>query len=79
MTGSAKKRPGHEKFVRKTTGYEYFKKQNDRVLKKNFFDDNNKTLCHLKVLILLDIRVLQPPRVTPSKSNFTVSVYKSSK
>ena len=48
-------------FVPETTGYEYFKKQNDRGLKKNSFNDNSKTLCHFKVLILLNILVLQLP------------------
>ena len=40
-------------------GYEDFKKQYDRVLKKNSFNDNNKTLC----IILLNILslVLQLP------------------
>ena len=61
-------------FIPKTTGHEYFKKQNDRVLKKKSFNDNNKTLRHFKVLILLDILVLQLPRVTPRKRNFMVSV-----
>ena len=41
-------------FGPETTGYEYFKKQNDRVLKKNSFNDN-------KVLILLTFLVLQLP------------------
>ena len=48
-------------FVPETTGYEYFKKQNDWVLKKNFLNDNNGTLCHFKGLILLNILVLQLP------------------
>ena len=59
------------------TGYEYFKKQNDWVLKKDSFNDNNKTLRHFKALILLDVLVLQLPRVTPKKRNFMV--YTSSK
>ena len=65
-------------FVPGTTGHEYFKEENDWVLKKNSFNDNSKTLLNLKVLILLNILVLQLPRVTPSKCNFMVSV-KSSK
>ena len=65
--------------VTKTKGYEYFKKQNDQVLKKNSFNDNNKTLRHFKVLILPDVLVLQLPRETPRKRNFMVSVYKLSK
>ena len=36
-------------FVHETTGYEYFKKRNDRILKKNSFNDNNSTLCHFKL------------------------------
>ena len=49
-------------FVPETTGYEYFKKQNDRVLKeKKPFTDNNKTLRSFKVLILLSILVPQLP------------------
>ena len=49
-------------FVPETMGYEHFKKQNDQVLeKKNSFNDNNKTLCHFKVLILLNILVLRLP------------------
>ena len=49
-------------FVPETTGYEYFKKQNDWVLKKKkSFNDNNTTLCYFKVLILLNILVLQLP------------------
>ena len=50
-------------FVPETTGYEYFKKQNDGVLKKKkkSFNDNNRTLCHFKGLILLNIFVLQLP------------------
>ena len=38
-----------------TTGYEYFKKQNDRVLKKiPLMITIRKTLRHFKVLILLN-------------------------
>ena len=67
-------------FVPEMTGYEYFKEQNDRALKKYSFNDNNKTLRHFKVhvLILLSILALHLPRVTPRKRNFMVSV-KSSK
>ena len=36
--------------VPETMGYEYFKKQNDWVLKKNSFNNNNRTLRHFKVL-----------------------------
>ena len=48
-------------FVPETTGYEYFKKQNDWVLKKKLFNVNNRSLCHFKGLILLNILVLQLP------------------
>ena len=64
-------------FVPETTGYEYFKEQNDRALKKYSFNDNNKTLRHFKVhvLILLSILALHVlPRVTPRKRNFMVAV-----
>ena len=42
-----------------TTGYEYFKKQNGRVLKKIPLIIIRKTLRHCKVLILLNILVLR--------------------
>ena len=48
-------------FIPETTGYEYFKKQNDQVWKKNLFTDNNRTLCDFKGLILPNILVLQLP------------------
>ena len=46
-------------FVPETTGCEYFKKQNDRVLKKSTFNDNDRSLCNFKGLILLNILALQ--------------------
>jgi len=61
MTGSDKSDRVMKNFVPETTGYDYFKKQNDRVLKKNSFTDNNKTLRYFKVLILLNILVPQLP------------------
>ena len=49
-------------FVHETTGHEYFKKQNDRVLKKNSFNDNNRTLVASNyVLIPQNLLVLQLP------------------
>ena len=55
--------------VPETTGYEYFKKQNDRALKKNSLNDNK-----VHVLILLNILVPKLPPATLWKRNFMVSV-----
>ena len=58
--------------IPKMTGFEYFKKWTDLVLKKNSFNKSNETLRHFKVLILLNYNTCATATYIMSKQPLSI-------